>query len=224
MIKDMKFRLFLIGLGLSFAARAESPLPSTDSSNAVAEVYRDMIVVQRKAKEKAGSALFSIFDANEFSDGPEAINLLNFALGYAFSDSFELYANVAPVFFTQDRQIKKSVAQLKLADGQQAALITPTPKLQYGLDLLWLPAYGKDSWGPHTIVRSDTFFKLSASQVQFSVGSGLRATLGIGKTFFISRFFNPRVSAAFGIHEGIVNGVKSTSELGLIELGSVWYL
>ncbi|MGZ3723355.1 MAG: hypothetical protein ACXVA9_10515 [Bdellovibrionales bacterium] len=221
----MKFPLILFALILPFTVMAaETSLPGTDSSNVIGEVYRDMIVVQRKAKDKAGSALFAIFDANEFSDGPEAINLLNFSLGYAFTDSFEGYANVAPIFFTQDRQIKKSVSSLKLEDGQQAALVTPSPKLQYGVDLLWLPAYGKDSWGPHTIVRSDTFFKLSASMVQFTVGSGWRATLGIGKSFFLSRWFNPRVSAAFGFHESIVNGVKATSQLGLIELGTVWYL
>jgi hypothetical protein len=195
-----------------------------DAPDMISEVYRDMIVVQRKAKNKAGKALFSMFVDSEFSDGPEAINAMNFSLGYALSDRWEVYANAAPLFFLQDRQIKKSVQELQLLDGSKANLISPDPKIQYGLDIYWLPAYGKDSWGPHTIIRSDTFFKLSLAMVQFASGSGRRETLGIGKTFFLSRWFNPRVTASFGFHETIVNDVKANSEFGVFELGSVWYL
>ena len=222
----MKFLSLLLslGLGLSHSVFAADALPASEQSDHVAEVYRDMIVVQRKAKNKAGSILFSIFDASEFSDGPDYINGVNISLGYAFSDSFEVYANAVPFFFLQDRPVKKSVASLTLDDGQKAALLSPTPKLQYGLDLYWLPAYGKDSYGPHTIIRSDTFLKLSVNTVQFEVGQGMRETLGIGKTLFLSPYFNPRFCASIGLHETIINNQKTNSEFGIIELGAVWYL
>lgn len=197
--------------------------PAADDSSQLADVYQDMIVVQQKAKEKAHKILFSLFGAIEFSDGPKAINALNLDFGYALSDSLEIYLNVAPVFFTQERRVSSLVSNLQLANGQQAALVSPDPKFQYGVELLWLPAYGKDSWGPYHIIRSDTFFKFSLGVTQFTSDSGLRGLLGIGKTFFLSPYLNPRISGSLAVEQTIVNAQKTTSEAGIFEFGSVWY-
>lgn len=198
--------------------------PPNEDSSELAGVYSDMIVVQRKAKEKKGHALFSSYGTLEFSDGPQSITTLNFDVGYAVSDRVELYLNFAPLFLTSDRNIKTQVESLQLANGQQAQLLTPKPKFQFGAEFLWLPAYGKDSWSPFSIVRSDTFFKFYAGTLQFDGGSGLRGSIGVGKTFFLSKFFNPRLSASFCVQENYVNDQKSLSKLGLFEIGSVWYL
>jgi len=201
----------------------QSLRPPADSTKQVSSVYQDMIVVQRRAKEKAHAILLSTYLASEFSDGPEAIYAVNFDFGYAISDEFEVNFNVAPFFVTQDLQIKKDVANLNLANGQKATLNSPKSKLQYGLEALWLPAYGKDSWGPFHIVRSDTFFKVYLGNIQYDTASGFRLTLGVGKTFFLSRYFNPRFSAAFGLQQSIINDQKSTTQVGLFEAGSIWY-
>lgn len=217
---DMKlhFCLFCV-LWANACFAIDETLSGADVSNTVSEVYRGMVVVQRKAKAKAGHTLLSIVDANEYSVSPGAVNSVDFGLGYAFSDSFEMYANVAAIFYAQD------VGTLQLENGQTAQWVTAIPKFHYGVEMLWLPAYGKDSWGLHTIVRSDTFFKLAVDRVQFSASSGgWREAIGVGKTFFLSRLLNPRIAVSFGIQDSIVNGAKSTLRIGLIELGGVWYL
>jgi hypothetical protein len=201
----------------------EALKPPSDSTEAISTVYKDMIVVQRKAKEKRGRYLFQFFVSKNFSDGPKSIYSLNTDFGYALSDHWEVSLNVAPAFILQDQPIRSQVNELQLANGKRADLLSPNPKIQYGVEVLWLPAYGKDSWGPYTIIRSDTFFKLALGVVNYEQGSGNRFSLGVGKTFFLSRFFNPRLSAAFGYQQTIVNNVKSYSQMGLFELGSIWY-
>lgn len=217
------FIIFILAMPFSASAlEAELQAPQ-DTSNAISEVYRDIIVVQRKAKEKAGKRLFHVSVANDFSDGPQAIYSMSLSYGYAFSDEFEAFLSLTPLFMTQDRPIKQSVADLTLENGKKASLESPKPSLQYGVDLLWVPAYGKDSWGPHAIVRSDTFFKFSGGMTQFDGASGVRFSIGMGKTFYLSENLNPRLTAGWGFRETIVNDKKAMSQMGLFEAGNVWY-
>lgn len=225
--KGMKTRWFLwfallFGAVNAFALEASLQAP-LESSDTISDVYRDIIVVQRKAKEKAGKSLFHVFATNDLSDGPQTVYSVTLSYGRAFSDTFEAYLSVAPVFLTQDRPIKQAVSDLTLANGKKASLVSPKPKIQYGVDLLWVPAYGKDGWGPHNIVRSDTFFKFSTAMTQYEGASGLRLAIGMGKTFYLSKNLNPRLTAGWGFRETIVNEKKAMSQMGLFEAGNVWY-
>lgn len=219
--------VFLVVSGrLSCAVEAldmslEPPAPTTRE---ITRVFRDMVVVQRKAKEKAHKYLFSPYASFDFSDGPTTMYGLNVNPGYAFSDYFELYLNLVPAFVVQERDVVKRVREYTLIDGNHAELNYSRPKFQYGLEMLWAPAYGKDSWGPRSIVRSDTFFKLGAGQIVFESGSGLRAALSLGKTFFLSRIFNLRISAGGSYAQAIVSKKKKGFAAGILELGLVWYL
>ena len=213
----------LLATLIAHEGSAKSLRPPADKAEDVSNAYRDMIVVQRKAKEKAGHYLFSSHIGTEFSDGPQSVYNMNFNFGYAITDHWEIYANIAPLFLVQDRNIKKQVSGLVLQNNQRADLIAAEPNLQYGVELLWAPAYGKDSWGPFSIVRSDTFFKLYFGFTQFDIGKGPRYGIGIGKTFFLSRYFNLRFSANFVMQETLLNNSRYLAQAGVFEFGSVWY-
>jgi len=193
-------------------------------TNTINDVFKDVVVVQRKAKDKAGHALFYSYGSFDFSDGPTTMYGINLNAGYAISDHWEIYANYVPAFLSQERDLAKQIRDLPLSNGSTATIAYAIPKTQYGLELLWAPAYGKDSWGPYSIVRSDTFLKLGVGVIQYDVGTGQRYNATVGKTFFLSRFFNLRVSAGGSYLESIVNERKKFYFVGLIETGLIWYL
>ena len=104
------------------------------------------------------------------------------------------------------------------------------PKSQLGAEILWAPAYGKDSWGPYTMFRSDTFFKLGAYQVDFPEDKkkGLRFAFMGGKTYFAAKYFNVRVAAGFHHMQTFVGLIESEKQkyntILFLEGGLVFYL
>ncbi|MEI7973397.1 MAG: hypothetical protein WCH11_03420 [Bdellovibrio sp.] len=209
----------------------------------VSSVFQDIVVVQRKAKDKARKFLLSTFGSFDFSDGPVTMYGLNTNIGYAFSDFWELYINFVPVFMAQGRPIVKKVETFLLDPSQCAGqagcsgrLTYAVPKTQMGLELLWIPAYGKDSWGAYSIVRSDTFFKFGVHQITYSPnigitgGTGNRFQLMLGKTYFIRQTFNLRFAAGMHSIETLVSSdpagtliEKRSSTVAVLESGLVFY-
>lgn len=230
----MRYRLFtclfasliaFLAVPSGAAERLDTSLKPDDAgSEDVGSIFRDMVVVQRKAKNKAGRALFYSYGSFDFSDGPTTMYGLNLDLGYAMSDHWEVYLNAVPAFITSERDVAKRVRSLTLLNGDRAEISYSKPKAQYGLEILWAPAYGKDSWGPYSIVRSDTFFKLGLGAIQYDADVGQRYNLTIGKTFFLSRFFNLRASAGGSYLQTVVQERKTFYFVGIIETGVVWYL
>src|SRR4051812_2110055 len=70
-----------------------TPLDTTIQSSAkddtIPGIFKDMVVVQRRAKKKADHILFSTYGTIDFSDGPITSYGINFNPGYALSDSWE---------------------------------------------------------------------------------------------------------------------------------------
>jgi hypothetical protein len=190
----------------------------------IPNVFRDMGVVQRRAMAKSGRFLLSTFGGFDFSDGPYTNYALNLNPGYAISDFFEIYFNFAPMFLVSKRSIVDTVASLELADGKRAEIVAATPQRQLGAEFLWAPAYGKDSLGLKTIIRSDTFVKAGVSQITYDAGTGMRFTLGAGKTYFVGNHAGLRICVDFGHMETIVNGQKAFRSMALVETGVVFYL
>lgn len=203
------------------APKAVAPLDKSvqvvEQKDKVYEIFEDVVVVQRKAKDKRGSFLLNPGMTLDFSDGPTTLYTVNMNVGYAVSDFFEAYVNFVPSFITQDRSIVKKLGEYNI----QVKAAKPTA--QYGVELLWLPAYGKDSWGPYSIVRSDTFFKFGYSIIQFDSGSGSRIALLVGKTYFLSRWFNLRIGAGVNVLDTIVDGKKQSNPVAVIESGFMFY-
>jgi hypothetical protein len=202
--------------------KLKPPEVSTEELN---RFFDNLVVVQNRARVKRNHLLFYDYGSFDFSDGPVTFYNIALSFGYAFSDFFEAYASVSPFFFPVKRRINKEVEKIVDIDGKKASLQYSEPKIQYMAQFLWAPAYGKDSWGPYSIVRSDTFFKGGAGVIQFVGGeSGMRFDLSVGKTFFFSRLLNVRVSAGGSYLESIVQNQKAFSFVGIFEIGTVWYL
>jgi len=198
--------------------------PAAMKTEEINRIYTDMIVVQRKARVKKGMFLFNPFMNFDFSDGPTTMYGINLNLGYAFSEEIEFYVNYVPSFISNERKFVGQVSGLTLQDGNRARISYAKPQSQYGLEFLWAPAYGKDSWGHDKIIRSDTFLKFGGGVVRYDADTGSRFTLMIGKTFFFHSLFNFRIASGGGMVETPVNQKVETYVMGLIESGIVWYL
>ncbi len=195
-----------------------------DQKEKISTVFRDLVVVQRKAKDKAHHYLFSPTLNFDFSDGPVTMYSLNLNFGYALSDFWEVYFNYVPSFVKNERDMIKKVSDLAIKNGMPPLTINYSkPMTQMGLSVLWAPAYGKDSWGPYSIIRSDTFFKLGIMQIAYENNSGMRYDFQLGKTFFISKWWNLRVSAGLNQIESYLDSIRSTSVIAVMEGGFVYY-
>lgn len=188
-------------------------------------VFKNMVVVQRKAKKKAGKFLFQPLFTIDFSDGPITAYAINTDIGYAFSDFWEVYLNVVPAFVATERPIVGKVKDLgPLANGTLPTISYAKPTSQFGLNVLWLPAYGKESWGSYSIVRSDTFFKFGASETNFEAGTmGMRFAAEVGKTYFVGNWLNIRVAAGIAYAQSVVQDQKNFNWVPVLETGLVYY-
>ncbi len=193
-------------------------------SNEYATIFKEMGVVQGKAISKGKKLLFSTNLSLDFSDGPYSMYGINTNIGYALSDFWEIYANLVPMFINNKRSIVEKVEELRLEDGERATITAPLAKMQYGIELLWAPLYGKDSLGLRNIVRSDTFLKIGAARIMYSDDSGYRFHAGLGKTYFLSQRLGLRITAAANYLQTVVDKTKSFRWAATLESGVVFYL
>ncbi|MBY0469936.1 hypothetical protein K2X30_02130 [bacterium] len=232
MTQNNKFRQWWWTLAVGFvfwntAYAADAPLDKSlkpDDDEEISNVFRDMGVVQRRAMPKAGRFLFSTFGTFDFSDGPYTNYSIHFNPGIAISDFFEVYANIVPFYVVQARSIVQKVSTYQLIDGNFLTITAARPKFQFGIDLLWAPAYGKDSLGLRKVLRSDTFFKLNVSNITYDTTTGLKFALGIGKTYFIGKSLGLRFCVDYGYIQTVVQDTKSFQGMVLTELGLVVYM
>lgn len=212
-----------------------NPEVRLEVSDKVSKVFRDMVVVQRKAKNKSKQILFNPILGIDFADGPATLYTMNLNVGYAVNDFWELYLNYVPAFIVQERGIVKMLASQEVYQKNSSQPFTfkidyARPSTQIGAEVLWAPAYGKDSWGPYTMFRSDTFFKIGAYQMTFPEVNkkGMRFAFMGGKTYFAAKYFNVRVAA--GLHhmqtfQGITEEEKQRfNTILFLEGGLVFYL
>ena len=195
-----------------------------DDPKAIDTLFKNMIVVQKKAFERKNKFVFDTHLSFDFSDNPKTMYATAFGIGYAISENVEIGVSFAPFFMSTERATVTAVRELTLEDGDKADLVTADPKWEAMGSLLWIFAYGKDAFGPYSIIRSDTFLKLFASKVQYADGlSGNRMGVLVGKTFLISKSFNVRVTAGFARQTSYINQKSQTTNTGLLEPGLVWF-
>jgi hypothetical protein len=216
-----------MGSGRSFAeetkANLDEKLEPTGYRDDTSSIFENVVAVQKKARVKAKKFLFSTYGSLDFSDSPYTMYGLNFDVGYATSESYEFYLNYTPAFITNQRSIAQQVSKLTLANGQAAQIPTEKAANMIGFEVLWSPVYGKESWGPYGIVRSDTFVDMGYGVVTYQTSTGNRFKLGIGKTYFLAPNWNLRMTAATSYVEMITSGSKQGTIVGLLEMGLVYY-
>lgn len=190
----------------------------------VSSLFENVVAVQRKAKVKAGSFLVSPFLSFDFSDSPYTMYGANLNFGYAIGEFWEVYLNYVPTYVNNERSIAKQVRDLgQLKSGETPEISIEKAKSSYGLEVNWVPIYGKDSWGPYGIIRSDSFLNLAYHQMKYTDNSGAKYKLALGKTFFLSNWFNLRIQAGAASVEVFSKGKKESILIGLIETGLVFY-
>ena len=196
------------------------------SKDEVSPIFEGVVAVQRKAKVKKGSILLNPMFSFDFSDAPYTQYSLQLNAGYALSDFWEVYVAYSPAFAANERNLSKQVSKL---DQGQYSIDAQKPESFMGLEVNWLPIYGKDSWGPYSIVRSDTFVHFSYGQIQYSQDVGNKVTFAVGKTFFFSDYFNFRIQAGPSFVETFSKDPITLQQkmepitIGLIETGLVFY-
>ncbi len=236
-----KWLMFCIGLTILIGTpKAYSQANSSETSTAtsldprlkltstdeVSPIFEGVVAVQRKAKVKKGSFLFAPLFSFDFSDAPYTQYSLQLNAGYAISDFWEVYLAYSPLFIANERNLSK---QIKKIDVGQYSIDAQKPKSFMGFEVNWLPIYGKDSWGPYSIVRSDTFLHFSYGQIQYSSDVGNKITFAMGKTFFFSDLLNFRIQAGPSFVETFSRDPNSNVQkkesitIGLIETGVVFY-
>lgn len=215
-----------LGLAQNSSVTPLDPRLKLNNQDEVSAVFEGVVAVQRKAKVKKGAFLFSPLFSFDFSDAPYTQYSLQLNFGYAFSEDFELYLAYSPVFIASERNLSK---QIKTVSNGAFAIDAEKPESFLGIEVNWIPIYGKDSWGPYNIVRSDTFVNFSYGQITYEQSQGSKMKLALGKTFFFSEQLNFRVQAGPSFVETFssttTNPVtkKETITVGLIETGFVFY-
>ena len=190
----------------------------------ISTVFENVIAVQRKAKVKAKRQIFSPYLSFDFSDAPYTMYGAAINYGYAFSEFWEVYLNVIPTFITNERTISKKVKELKFPNtSYHAEISSEKAQLFTGIEVNYVPIYGKDSWGPYGIVRSDTFINFGAGLIKYESLSGMRVKFALGKTWFLTNILNLRMQAGGSVLEGVINGKKEMQVIGLLESGLVFY-
>ncbi len=217
-----------IPTGNAFSTPLDQSARLNTTDDQVSSVFRNMVVVQRKAKDKGRKILFAPSLTFEFSDGPIAMYPMNMDVGYAFSDFFEVYLNFVPGFYVKERPIVKKISDLQTTDGKQAKITYSSPKTQMGVNVLWIPAYGKDSWSPYRIIRSDTFLKFSLANITYkddlgTGGTGSRFSFMVGKTYFLSQYLNIRLAVGWMQLESFIDSKKAADTITIMESGFVFY-
>jgi len=212
--------LFFSNFG--FAAELDKTL-KPNPNDEMANLFENVVAVQRKAKVKTDKFLFFPYFSIDFSDS--AYTQYNVALnfGRAFGEFWEVYLSYVPSFFVNERNISKKVRGLTLQSGFQADISNEKAQSSVGLEVNWVPIYGKDSWGPYGIIRSDTFFNLGLSQITYERNAGMKYKLMVGKTFFLADYFNLRVQAGFCMEDTFSQNVRESQTMGLMEGGFVFY-
>lgn len=219
----------------------DKSLAPTDES-AFANVFKDMGVVQRRAMNKSGKFLITTYGGLDFSDGPYSMYSINTNVGYGISDFFEIYLNIVPMFVTNPRSIVGLIQGLKLDPAEYpttcraGVVCTATvsfikPKMQFGGEILWAPAYGKDSIGSRSVIRSDTFFKLGVASVIYEESQkGLSFNASVGKTYFLDEWVGFRIAASALLKQTYysvdptVLPTKAFRFYGVVEAGIILYL
>jgi outer membrane beta-barrel protein len=210
----------------SGGSAALDPRLKLNSADEVSPVFEGIVAVQRKAKVKSGSFLFAPMFSYDFSDAPYTQYSVQLNFGYAISDLWEVYLAYSPTFIANERDLAK---QIKTISNGLYAIDAQKPQSFTGIEVNWLPIYGKDSWGPYSIVRSDTFINFSYGQIQYNRDVGNRIKVAVGKTFFFSDLLNVRVQAGpssvetFSRPTGATKDRKETITIGLLEAGLVFY-
>ncbi len=230
LLNRQHFFVFLLALSSTLSLAQQTPLDKSlapQGEEQISNVFKEMGVVQRRAMQKEGRFLISNYGSLDFSDGPYSMYGFNTDIGYALSDFWEVYINATPFFVSNPRSIVGKIdALVQSIDPTQTSVINfIKPRYLLGGSILWAPAYGKDSIGSHSVIRSDTYFKFGVMQLFYENNeTGLKFHGGVGKTYFLNNWLGFRISATANYMQTIAFDKKAFGFFAIVEAGLMFYL
>jgi hypothetical protein len=182
-------------------------------------LFKNMMVVQKKVITKSNKFFIDTNLSFDYSDSPKSLHNLNLGVGYALSDSIEIGLSFSPLFLVATKSLYNEAS--KLVSGQFSA---NDPKSQIGVHVNYQLAYGKDAFGLFSISRSETFLKMFLNQTSFENSkSGSQMGIGLGKTYFISKYINFRFCVSYAHTNYFINDESVSTNSALIEPGLVLF-
>jgi hypothetical protein len=200
----MKIYLFIV-LILSGIASAQVELDQTilheTDELSTDPLFRNIIAVQRKVLERKKRISFGSGFAFNYSDTPKSMHHLNFNLSYGLSEIFEIGATVSPIYLSSKRSVLEN-----------SSIQFNSPKMELGAFVNYYFLFGKDSFGPLTTFRSDTFGVFEFSQIQYAESkSGTKLTIGIGKNYYLKKGLNLNLRFAHSMFSYFLNDEEKNS-------------
>ena len=190
----------------------------------LSHILPDINVVSKRSYDKSSSLLFHTALSIDYSDSPLAYDAFGFGFGYATESNLEFNFNYYLGHTNSVRTINDSVAAIDIGSGQKASITAPKAQSGMELNLIYNFLYGKESWGPESVLRFETFLKFGYRTISYDAGvSGDRIMLQFGKTLLLSPGFNLRASIGPSTISYYVNGSKFSSMAALFELGTISY-
>lgn len=183
-------------------------------------LFKNMMVMQKKAISKSNRFLFDSNLSFDYSDSPKTMHALNFGIGYSFNEKLELSLRFSPLFLANDRPLFKETSKTS-----SVTLVANKPKSLMGLNINYQLAYGKDALSFNNILRSETFLRMFYNQIAFeSSKSGSQMGIGIGKSFFINKNLGFRFSVSYVYSSFFINDESLSTNAAIIEPGLVLFL
>lgn len=167
----------------------QSPPPAGDfGSLGKLAPFSEVSVLQKKFNPKTGR--FQLFAGGGVVTNDAFFNTLggNLRLGYFFNESLGVEASYMALTTSE----AKSTKELKDIQGVTTENIV-YPKSYLGLDLVWVPIYGKITYFNRRIINFDMYFSLGGGNttIQDNKTAGT-LHLGAGQIFSLSKRFSLR--------------------------------
>lgn len=134
----------------------------------------------------------------------------NLKLSYFFTESWGLEGT----YMAMTTSEAKSTQELKNIQGVTTDNLV-YPKSYLGLDVVWVPIYGKMSWFNKKIINFDTYFALGGGSTKIQDGTSPGTVhFGVGQIFALSKAFSIRWDFSWNFYQAtsIDQSGSATSE------------
>lgn len=182
--------------------------------------FSEISVIQKRFLPKTGR--FQLFGGATVLTNNPFFNTLGFVgkAGYFFSETWGIELNYFGLT-TSEREVTR-----ELRDVQNVAtenLVTAESFM--GLDLMYVPVYGKMSWFDNRIIPFDLYFSAGYGSTGTNTGQGAGTLhLSTGQIFAISKAYAFRWDFSWNFYntKGI-NGAESTFNNLFLTVGLSWF-
>lgn len=182
--------------------------------------FSEVSVIQKRFLPKTGR--FQLFGGGTILTNNPFFNTMGFVAkaSYFFSESWGIEANYFGLS-TSERDVTR---ELQSIQNVSTANLN-TPESFVGLDLMYIPVYGKMAWFDEKIIPFDLYFSAGYGSTGTNTGQGAGTLhLSTGQIFAISKAYAFRWDFSWNFYntKGI-NGAESTFNNLFLTVGLSWF-